>query len=210
MRRLPFRCSPRSCLRLPTATAKDETVDELKARFESARAEDRAELGIRIAHHQLRNADKLYNDGKIDQARAAVDDIVTYSEKARDAATQTKKRLKNVEIDVRKMAEKLRDIKRTLAFEDQPRSNRPSIASKTFAPPCSTKCSPKTRRRERNEAMKLRGQRWRTVLGRGLLLALPLLSRLAFGSAWAQRVATRSIRWRSTSSAMPCSIPRSA
>ena len=45
---------------------------------------------------------------------------MTYSEKARDAATQTRKRLKNVEIDVRKMAAKLRDIKRTLAFEDQP------------------------------------------------------------------------------------------
>ena len=101
------------------AAAKDETVDELKARFESARLEDRAELGIRIAQHQLRNADKLYGEGNIEQGRAAVDDIVTYSEKARDAATQTKKHLKNIEIDARKMAEKLRDIKRTLAFEDQ-------------------------------------------------------------------------------------------
>jgi hypothetical protein len=100
--------------------AKDETVDELKARFESARLEDRAELAIRIAQHQLRNADKLYGEGNIEQGRAAVDDIVTYSEKARDAAAQTKKRLKNIEIDARKMAEKLRDIKRTLAFEDQP------------------------------------------------------------------------------------------
>jgi hypothetical protein len=100
--------------------AKDETVDELKARFESARPEDRAELAIRIAQSQLRNADKFYRDGKVDQAGAAVDDIVTYSEKARDALTQTKKRLKNVEIDVRKMAEKLRDIRRTLVFEDQP------------------------------------------------------------------------------------------
>ena len=100
--------------------AKDETVDELKARFESAHPDDRPELAIRIAQYQLRNADKLYNDGKVDQARAAVDDIVTYSEKARDAVTQTKKHLKHVEIDVRKMAEKLRDIKRTLVFEDQP------------------------------------------------------------------------------------------
>ena len=99
--------------------AKDETVDELKARFESARPEDRAELAIRIAQYQLRNADKLYNDGQADPARAAVDDIVTYSEKARDAVAQNKKHLKHVEIDVRKMAEKLRDIKRTLAFEDQ-------------------------------------------------------------------------------------------
>jgi hypothetical protein len=102
------------------ASAKDETVDELKARFESARPEDRAALGIRIAQHQLRTADNLYRNGNIDQANAAVDDIVTYSEKARDAATQTKKHLKNIEIDARKMAEKLRDIKRTLAFEDQP------------------------------------------------------------------------------------------
>src|SRR5208282_1412071 len=96
-----------------------ETVDELKKHVESARPEDRSELCIRIAQQQLRNADKFYIDGKIEEARAAVDDVVTYSEKARDAALQTKKRLKNVEIDARKMAEKLRDIKRTLAFEDQ-------------------------------------------------------------------------------------------
>jgi len=100
--------------------AKDETVDQLKARFESARPEDRAELAIRIAQYQLRNADKLYSDGQVDQAHAAVDDIVTYSEKARDTVTQTRKRLKNVEINVRKMAEKLRDVKRTLTFDDQP------------------------------------------------------------------------------------------
>ena len=100
--------------------AADETVDELKARFESAHPEDRPELGIRIARHQLRNADKLYSDGKVDQASADVEDIVAYAEKARDSATQSKKHLKNVEIDVRKIAEKLRDIKRTLAFEDQP------------------------------------------------------------------------------------------
>src|SRR5208283_2984804 len=91
------------------SAAKDETVDELKSRFESAHPEDRAELGIRIAKQQLRNADKFYNDGN-----------VQYSEKARDAATETKMHLKNIEIDVRKMAEKLRDIKRTLAFDDQP------------------------------------------------------------------------------------------
>ena len=119
MRRLAF-----TVLLLALASAygaaKDETVDELKARFGSARPEERAELAIRIAQGQLRNADKLYSDGQADQARAAVEDIVTYSEKARDDAVQTKKHLKNVEIDVRKMAEKLRDIKRTLVFDDQP------------------------------------------------------------------------------------------
>ena len=100
--------------------AKEESVDEMKAHFETARLEDRAELGIRIAQHQLRIADQLYNAGKVEPARAAVEDIAIYSERARDAAIQTRKRLKNVEIDVRKLADKLRDIKRSLAFEDQP------------------------------------------------------------------------------------------
>jgi len=99
--------------------AKNETVGELKLRFESAHLDDRPELGIRIAQQQLRNADKLYSEGNADEARAAVDDIATYSEKARDAAIQTKKRLKDLEIQARKMAAKLRDIKRTLAFENQ-------------------------------------------------------------------------------------------
>jgi hypothetical protein len=107
-------------LAFPCAAAKEETVDQLKARVESARPEDRADLCIRIAQRQLQNADQLYINGKVEEARAAVDDIVSYSEKSRDAATQGKKRLKNVEINVRKMAEKLRDIKRTLAFDDQP------------------------------------------------------------------------------------------
>lgn len=89
-------------------------------RFENAHLDERPQLGIRIAFVQLHNADIFYRDGKVEEAVAAVGDIVSYSEKATDAATQTKKRLKNVEIDLRKIAEKLRDIKRTLAFEDQP------------------------------------------------------------------------------------------
>jgi hypothetical protein len=119
MRRIAF-CIFLLALGSAFGLAKEETVDELKARFASARPEDRPELGIRIAQHQLRNADRLYGEGKVEQAREAVEDIVGYAEKARYAATQTKKRLKNVEIDARKMADKLRDIKRTLALEDQP------------------------------------------------------------------------------------------
>jgi exonuclease V gamma subunit len=102
------------------AAARNESVSELKSRVESARPEDRPPLCMQIAHEQLRNADKLYSDGQTEQARVAVEDIVTYSEKARDSAAQTRKHLKNVEIAVRKISEKLRDIKRTLAFEDQP------------------------------------------------------------------------------------------
>lgn len=100
--------------------AKDSSVDELKARVESASPDERPTLCVHIAQEEVRAADKAYNDGNVEQARAALADIVAYSEKARDAAVVSKKHLKNVEIAMRKMAEKLRDMKRTLNFEDQP------------------------------------------------------------------------------------------
>jgi hypothetical protein len=103
-----------------TIAARDESVDELKSRAEIAAPQDQPKLCVQIAELQLRNADTLYRNGDVEKARAAVDDIVTYSQKASASATETKKHLKNVEIAVRKMAERLRDIKRTLSFEDQP------------------------------------------------------------------------------------------
>ncbi|MGE5139959.1 MAG: hypothetical protein ACM3JD_10875 [Rudaea sp.] len=99
--------------------AEKETVGELKARLDNAPVPDRAKLCVQIAQLQLRNADTLYTDGKVGEARNAVQDIVLYSKQARDAAQESRKHLKHVEIAVRKMAEKLADIKRTLAFEDQ-------------------------------------------------------------------------------------------
>ena len=100
--------------------ATEESVDQLKARLPSASAENRAEISLRIAQLQLRAADKLYVEGHAEEARAAVADIADYCEKARDAAVESKKHLKTVEIDARKMADRLRDIKRTLALDDQP------------------------------------------------------------------------------------------
>jgi len=100
--------------------AKDETLDGLKMRAQNARPEDRPGLCLRIARQQVHSADKFYDNGQVEAARAAVEDVATYSEKARDAALTVHKHQKDVEIAVRKMAEKLRDIKRTVNIEDQP------------------------------------------------------------------------------------------
>lgn len=119
MRGLAFSIFLIGCGVVLCAAAKDETVEQLKSRFESARPEDQPRLAIQVARHQLRNADKLYHDGRVEDAREAVGDVVSYCEKARDAAKETRKHLKNVEIGVRQIADRLRDLKRTLAFEDQ-------------------------------------------------------------------------------------------
>jgi hypothetical protein len=101
------------------ATGRDESLDELKARVQRTPGSDRAEICIRIAEIQLRTADKSYVDGDVEKGRIAVEDIATYSEKARDSAIESHKHLKGIEIAVRKISDKLKDIKRTLAFEDQ-------------------------------------------------------------------------------------------
>jgi hypothetical protein len=106
-------------LSLAAATDKQETLQQLVARAEAAHGDDRVSLYLEAAQRQLRNADELYVAGKSDEGHAAVDDVTTYSAKAHDAAIESGKKLKNAEIVVRKMAEKLRDIKRTLNFEDQ-------------------------------------------------------------------------------------------
>jgi soluble cytochrome b562 len=98
---------------------KTETLQELIARAEAARVEDRPALYAEIAERQLKSADELFTAGKVEDAQAAVKDVVTSSEKAHDAAIQSGKKLKNTEIDFRKMAAKLRDIKRSLNFDDQ-------------------------------------------------------------------------------------------
>jgi hypothetical protein len=102
------------------AFPKNESIDELKARVDKAPPEERSGICVHIAQEQLRATDKAYNEGNVEQARNSLADVVAYSEKARDAALVSRKHLKNVEIAVRKIAEKLNDIKRTLNYEDQP------------------------------------------------------------------------------------------
>jgi hypothetical protein len=99
--------------------SKEATLEQLIARAEAARPEDRPPLYAEIAERQLKAADQLYTDGQVEAARAAVNDVVIYSDKATTSATETGKKLKQTEIAVRKMAARLRDIQRSLAFEDQ-------------------------------------------------------------------------------------------
>jgi hypothetical protein len=99
--------------------AAKETVQQLAARADAARPEDRPGLYVEIAERQLKAMGELFAAGKDEEAIAAVKDVVTYSEKAHDAAIAAHNKIKNTEIALRKMAAKLRDVKRTLTFDEQ-------------------------------------------------------------------------------------------
>jgi hypothetical protein len=104
---------------LPASAGKDETLDQLIARAESARPEDRPALNLEIARQKAEAADQFYHAGNAEAGHTALQDVVTFSRKATVASIDTGKRLKNTEIALRKMVEKFRDLKRTVVFEDQ-------------------------------------------------------------------------------------------
>jgi soluble cytochrome b562 len=101
------------------AVAKDVSIEDLKTRAANARPDERVNLCLEIAERQVKAADKLYNEGNVEAAQAAIRDIVSYSRQAGQAASQTGHHVKNTEIAMRKMTHHLADIKRNVAFENQ-------------------------------------------------------------------------------------------
>ena len=104
---------------LAGATAKELTVEELKARVPTANVGDRPQLCLQIAERQLAEADKLYAALESEKAEATLGEVVSFSELARDYSLQSHKHQKQTEITVRKMARKLADIKHTVSHDEQ-------------------------------------------------------------------------------------------
>ena len=97
----------------------DEEISRLIERAQSAPVDQQSGLCVQIARHELKSANELYTEDKVNEARVALNNVVTYSDKASSAAIQSGKHLKDTEIAMRKMADKLRDIKLKLTIDDQ-------------------------------------------------------------------------------------------
>ena len=98
----------------------DEPLEALKARAESARAQDQGPLFAQIARREVAEADHLYTEGDIAKAKQAVDNVVAYAGRASEAAQKSGKHLKNTEISLRETGRQLDDVRKTLSFEDRP------------------------------------------------------------------------------------------
>ena len=104
----------------PTAFgAQEDSAAQLAARAESAPPDQQIELYLKAAHQQLKDADSLYQQGKTEEASNDVRQIIEYADKATDTAVRTGKKLKNAEIELRKIATRLNDIRHSLSFDDQ-------------------------------------------------------------------------------------------
>jgi soluble cytochrome b562 len=95
------------------------TIEELKGRVADASVSERPGLCIHISERQLDAANRFYDAGDSEKAKAALADVVAFSGLARDSAIQSRKHEKQSEIAIRKMARKLADMKHAVSHEDQ-------------------------------------------------------------------------------------------
>lgn len=103
-----------------TTLAGVETAGQLKARADAAQGGDQAKLCLEYARLQLESSNALFTDGQVDKAQAQIREVVEYSRKGADAASASGKQLKETEIKLRKLGERMHDIGESLAFEDRP------------------------------------------------------------------------------------------
>ncbi len=102
------------------AHKKPEPLEDLKARADRATAGEKAKLCAEVAERQIDAADSDFTAGNVQQAQTEVQDSLDYAVKASDAATSSGKRLKETEIALRKLSERMESVRRSLAFEDRP------------------------------------------------------------------------------------------
>jgi len=98
----------------------EQTAADLKARADAAQGADRATLSLEYAHRQLEDANTRYTQGEVDQAEAEIEEVVAYPHRAADAASASGKRLKQTEIELRKLEHRMRDIGHSLNIDDRP------------------------------------------------------------------------------------------
>jgi hypothetical protein len=102
------------------ASEKKETLEQLKARAQSAEGKHEIELATEIAERQVKATDEAYSAGNVEQAQAALTDVVEYGVRAAKEATNTGKRMKQTEIALRKISDRLDSIGKSIDVDSRP------------------------------------------------------------------------------------------
>lgn len=100
-------------------SAREEDLDRLKA---EAREKDHPKLYAEVVRRQVEIANDLYTEGDIEKAQTVLTEIVSYTGKCVDSAraTPSSRRLKDAELTLSKAARRLEEVRRSLAFDEQP------------------------------------------------------------------------------------------
>jgi hypothetical protein len=102
-----------------TTEALQAEVARLKADADTATGEHCAEVCLQAAEQLAELSNRNFTDGQIADAQANMADAGKYAEKAARESMRSRKRQKKTEIGLRRLAARMKDIMRTLNFDDR-------------------------------------------------------------------------------------------
>ena len=80
----------------------------------------RAKLFVDLAHEEMEASNKAFTDGNVELGHKLASAAAADADESSKAAVESGKRLKDTEIDLRRLQTRTRDIGQSLNFEDRP------------------------------------------------------------------------------------------
>lgn len=93
--------------------------NDLKTKADSANGADKAKFALDYAEQATKDADHAFKSGKDDDGATRLKEIAQYSKMASDAAMESGKREKETEINLRKIVNRLVDVKNARPYDQQ-------------------------------------------------------------------------------------------
>jgi len=94
-------------------------VEKLKTQAATEDANGQVKSFTKVAEIQLKQLSDAYDEGNESKAKAALHDVLEYGIKAAHTAQQSRKRMKQTEIALRKISNRLDDIGKSVSFEER-------------------------------------------------------------------------------------------
>jgi len=99
---------------------KEETLEQLIARADTARPDQQPDLYVEIAERQMKSLLDASHDERWAEFRVTLQDVIRYCDRAQVTAIQSKKKVKRTEIKIRQISLRLRNMKFDVDADDQP------------------------------------------------------------------------------------------
>jgi hypothetical protein len=112
-------CAAQQASTQPPAGAGEASSAEWQQKADEASGRECAKLSMRVAQHALEDADHLFRGGDTQAAHREIDVSLHYVQRAVDCTVQSRKREKEIEIELRAFIRRMDDLARTLDSEDR-------------------------------------------------------------------------------------------
>ena len=99
--------------------AEKDTLEQLTARAESASASQQLDIYLEIADRESKLAVDAYKGGNLEDGHKALDQTVSYADKAHANVLKSGKKLPHTEIKIRRLVARFRDLKQNVDADEQ-------------------------------------------------------------------------------------------